>query len=192
MEALELMADSAENTLKFRVADLSQNHSTPFELRVSKDVADKLAQQLGISALRKLSFVGEIYGFGKSDWELKAHLGATVVQPCVATLEPVTTRIEADIERRFLAEPPYPDEDEEEIEMPEDENADVLGNEINVSTVMEESLALNLPLYPRAADAEIAEKVFTEPGKKAMTNEDARPFAGLAGLRDKLAGENEK
>jgi len=96
--------------------------------------------------------------------------------------------------RRFLAvlEQPDSEEDDEGVEMPEDENAELLGAEIDAAQVMAESLALNLPLYPRADDAEIGENVFTEPGKQAMKDEDARPFAGLAGLRDKLSNEGEK
>ncbi|MEQ9693476.1 DUF177 domain-containing protein [Shimia sp. SDUM112013] len=192
MEAPLPMVETPEKPLKFRVADLPQNQKTPFELRPGKAELDKLAAGLDLLGLRKVALIGQISAYGKSDWQLIAHLGATVVQPCVVSLDPVTTRIEAEVERRFLADLPYVDEDAEEIEMPEDENAERLGAEIDISAILSEALALNLPLYPRADGAEIAEKVFTEPGKKAMTDEDARPFAGLAGLRDKLADEDEK
>ena len=50
----------------------------------------------------------------------------------------------------------------------------------------EEALSLAIPLYPRAEDATLGEAVFTEPGKQAMTDEDAKPFAGLASLRESL------
>jgi uncharacterized metal-binding protein YceD (DUF177 family) len=52
-----------------------------------------------------------------------------------------------------------------------------------------EALALALPLYPRAPGAELGEAAFTEPGKPVLRDEDARPFAGLAHLRDKLKGD---
>ena len=55
--------------------------------------------------------------------------------------------------------------------------------------VLAEALALALPDYPRGDEEVIGEQVFTEPGKEAMTDEDAKPFAGLAALRDKLTGE---
>ncbi|MGB1722615.1 MAG: DUF177 domain-containing protein, partial [Paracoccaceae bacterium] len=39
---------------------------------------------------------------------------------------------------------------------------------------------------PRAHGADLGEAVFTEPGKAAMRDEDTRPFAGLAALREQL------
>lgn len=193
MEASQNMTETSEKNTVFRVTDLSQNQKTTFDLRPSKGANDALAPELGLIALRKLSFIGRISAVGTSDWDLKARLGATVVQPCVVTLEPVTTRVEIAIERQFLAViPNYDDDDDEEIEIPEDENVDLLGNEIDITAIMQECLSLNLPLYPRTEGSSVDEKVFTEPGKKAMTDQDARPFAGLAGLRDKLTGDSEK
>jgi len=106
------------------------------------------------------------------------------VQDCVVTLEPVTTRIEVDVVRRYQAGYVPPEEDE--IEMPEDESLEPLGEVIDPGAILEEALVLALPLYPRKDGAEIGEAVFTEPGKRPMTDEQARPFAGLAALRDKL------
>lgn len=185
------MNDSNEHTIRFRVADLSQNSPTQFEVRPNKAYCDVLKDDLGLGALRKLSFVGDIRGTGDSDWKLSAKLGATVVQPCIVTLEPVTTRVEIQIKRHFVAQIIVhdSDEDEAEIEMPDDENADLLGSHIDVSEIMAETLALNLPPYPRAENAELSQAVFTEPGQKPMKDEDARPFAGLAGLRDKLSDD---
>lgn len=188
------MNESHTPQARFRVADLPQNSSTPFDLRPDQAACESLRNQLGLSALRKLSFAGKIAGIGKSDWELTGMLGATVVQPCVVTLEPVTTRIDVKVQRRFLAHMDLPEsgDDGEEIEMPEDENAEALGNHIDAEQVMIEALALNLPLYPRKNDASLDESVFTEPGKTPMKDEDARPFAGLASLRDKLSGDDKK
>ena len=175
----------------FRVADLPQNRPTRFELRPDPTWLDGLTNELGLLGLRKVSLVGDITARGKTDWTLHARLGATVVQPCVVTLAPVTTRIDTDIVRHFMATMPELG-DEEEIEMPEDENAEQLGAQIDVALVMTEALALHLPLYPRAKGAEIFKTAFTEPGIQAMTDEDARPFAGLAALRDKLGDKDEK
>jgi uncharacterized metal-binding protein YceD (DUF177 family) len=103
----------------------------------------------------------------------------------------VTSRIDVDISRHFLAKMPELGEDEE-IEMPDDENAELLGAEIDVFAVLFEALALNLPLFPRAEGAELQEVAFTEPGKKAMTDEDARPFASLAALKNKLEASDDE
>ena len=120
------------------------------------------------------------------DWRLEAELGATVVQPCVVTLAPVTTRIDRPVTRRYLAHMPAPGPGE--TEMPEDETAEPLPGAVDLDAVMIEALALALPDYPRAAGAELGEAVYTEPGKTPLTDEAARPFAGL---RDKLAGTDE-
>lgn len=168
----------------FRVADLPQNRATAFEITPDASVMRSLAQELDLDGLRKMRFAGEIRADGKRDWVLRAKLGATVVQPCVVTLEPVTTRIDTDIERRFVAD--FDEPEEAEAEMPEDDNIEALGSEIDVAAIMAESLALNLPEYPRKGDAELGEAVYTKPGEKPMTDDDVKPFAGLAALKDAM------
>lgn len=173
-------------TQALRVADLPQNAPTPFDLAPEADARAALAEALGLSALRKLRFTGQVEAHGKRDWLLTGRLGATVVQPCVVTLEPVTTRIDTQVRRLFLADMPEAEAETAEVEMPEDDSIDQLGAWIDPAAVMEEALALALPQYPRKDDADLGEAVFTEPGKEAMRDEDTRPFAGLAGLRDAL------
>jgi len=166
---------------RYRVADLSQNRPTMFDLRPTGQERRALAETLGLTGLRKLRLAGRIKACGDADWVLEARLGATVVQPCVVTLAPVTTRIDADVRRYYLAD--YHEPDAPESEMPEDDTTEPLGAWIDLDAVMAEALALNLPLYPHAPGAEAGEMVFTEPGKEPMHDRDARPFAGLAGLR---------
>jgi uncharacterized metal-binding protein YceD (DUF177 family) len=166
----------------FWVASLPQNGSKPFNLRPSAAELATLAQELGLLALRKLSFFGEITGSGRSDWHLTGKLGATVVQPCSVTLEPVTTRIDTVVTRRFVKD--YEEIDSPEAEVPEDDTTEPLGAWIDPASVMIEALVLALPLYPRAPGAELGEAVFAAPGTAPMRDEDARPFAALASLRD--------
>ncbi len=167
-----------------RVADLPQNAPTPFELRPGKTALEALKQELGLLGLRKLSFSGQVQAQGKRDWVLTAKLGATVVQTCVVTLESVTTRIETPVRRVFLSD--WHEPDEPEFEMPEDDETEALGAEIDPAAIMVEALSLALPLYPRKDGAELGQADYTEPGKQAMTDEDVKPFAGLAELRDTL------
>ncbi len=171
-----------------RVADLSQNTPTAFDLRPGAEVLKALAAELGLQGLRKLRFAGQIAAQGRKDWVLTGELGATVVQPCVVTLEPVTTRIDTEVRRTFLAD--MPEIEAEEVEMPEDDTLEQLGPVIDPAVVMAEALALALPLYPRTPDAALGESVFAEPGVTPMRDEDTRPFAGLAGLRDALAKDD--
>lgn len=172
------------NQSSLRVADLPQNTPTPFELRPSSPELDAIKQELGLLGLRKVSFVGSVQAQGKRDWVLTAKLGATVIQPCVITLDPVTTRIDVPVRRMFLAE--WSEPDEPEFEMPEDDETEALGPEIDPAQVMIEALSLALPQYPRKDGAHLGEANYTEPGKQTMTDEDVKPFAGLAGLRDAL------
>lgn len=174
---------------RIAVADLSAKAPTPFDLRPDAPDRAAMAERLGIRGIRKLRLAGEIRAEGKTDWRLEAELGATVVQDCVVTLEPVTTRLDVAVTRRFLAEMPVPDADEHgDVQMPEDDTIEPLGAQIDLDAVLEEALALALPLYPRAEGAELGEAVHAAPGVPPLRDADAKPFAGLAALRDTLTG----
>ncbi|MGR3502827.1 YceD family protein [Pseudaestuariivita sp.] len=167
-----------------RVANLAHRKPTQFAVLPQPETVEALKASLRLSALRKVSLKGAVEPVGSKDFRLRATLGATVVQPCVLTLEPVTTRLDVPVERMYLSRFTLPEG--EEAEMPEDDTLEPLPEEIDLIAVLHEALSLHLPSYPRSTAAEAGELVFTEPGKAAMTDADARPFAGLAGLKDKL------
>ena len=96
------MTDQPQNADKIRVADLNQTAPTPFRIVPDAPVLKGIAAELALDGLRKLRFEGEIRAEGKHDWLLTGRLGATVVQPCVVTLAPVTTRVETDVRRVFV------------------------------------------------------------------------------------------
>lgn len=135
-----------------------------------------VAAELGIPGIRKLRLEGRLVPEGRQDWRLDAHLGATVVQDCVVTLAPVVTRIEEDVERRYVAG--LPELEGGEHEMGPDE-VEPLPSALDVGAVMLEALALALPPFPRAEGVELGEVVVTAPGAQPLTEERARPFAGL-------------
>jgi len=180
------MSHRPASATALRVSELSQNAPTPFALRPDAPERAKLAQELELLGLKKLSFEGAIAPSGKTDWRLSGRLGATVVQPCAVTLAPVTTRIDEDIARLYMRD--YVEVDALEVEIPEDDSTERLSALIDPAAVMREALILSLPLYPRADDAALGEVVVTEPGLEPMRDEDARPFAGLASLRDQMTG----
>lgn len=167
----------------------SITRATEFALRPEAEARQALAEDLSILAVRKLSFKGKITPEGASDLLLEADVGATVVQSCGVTGDPVTTRIDEPVVRRYIADMEAPDA--EELEIPEDDTAEPLPADINLNAVMAEALALALPPWPRADGVEPVELSVTEPGKAPMTDEDARPFAGLKDLRDQLTGKKE-
>ena len=178
------MSRNPPSATAMRVADLNASANHPFALRPDPKEMTQIATELGLSALRKLSFEGKLSPENKSDWRLTARLGATVVQPCVVTLEPVTTRIDVDVTRLFARG--FEDPDEPEMEMPEDDTTEALGAWIDPAQVMREALVLAVPDYPRKEDAALGTTVYTKPGETPMTDEDARPFAGLADLKAQL------
>jgi uncharacterized metal-binding protein YceD (DUF177 family) len=100
-------------------------------------------------------------------------------------LQPVKTRIDEPVHRVFLAN--WDDPVGESVrEMDEDVESEALGEELDLENVALEAISLAMPDYPRLPDAELPQAVFTEPGQKAMTDEEAKPFAALAALKDKL------
>lgn len=180
------MPEHPRKSALYRVSGLSPRKPQPFEIAPGPEALQQVAEELGILGLKKLRFTGEVSAEGKEDWRLDGHLGATVTQACVVTLEPVNTRIEEDVARRFLANWPPPEEKGEEVEMPEDETIDPLGDQIDLWAVMTEALALALPAYPRADQAELETDSAIPPGADPIEEEETKPFAALADLKKKL------
>lgn len=153
-------------------------------LRPDAAARKAMADRLGLTALRKLRFEGHLTPEGRRDWRFEADLGATVVQPCVATLAPVTTRIDTKVVRIYRAEmPPLPEG--EDIEMPQDDTEEPLPGTLDLAQVMEEALALALPIYPRAEGAEPVQTRAAPPGVAPLSDEAVKPFAALARLKQK-------
>ncbi|MEM8979549.1 MAG: DUF177 domain-containing protein [Pseudomonadota bacterium] len=172
-----------------QVRELSQQGQTTFTLTLSAEQMSDIQSRLGLLGLKKCRLNGQIAPHGNTDWLLSASLGASVTQACVVTLDPVLTRVEAPVERLYMRE--VPDFSQvEEAQMPEDDRIETLPEEIDLARLFEEALALNIPLYPRKDTEGPMTHSVTEPGKTPMTNEEAKPFAGLANLRDRLKDES--
>jgi len=169
-----------------RLADPGQRGTHPFAVTPDAAARAAVAQHLGILEVRKLRFEGRLVPQGRRDWTLEAMLGATVVQECVVTLAPVVTRIDEPVTRRYLADLPEPAPGE--TEMPDDDSIEELPASLDLAAVMIEALSLALPPFPRAPDAGPVDLTVTEPGAAPLDAAAVRPFAGLAGLRDRLAG----
>ena len=156
-----------------------------FDLRPGDAAREAIATRLELLGLRKLRFHGSVVPSGARDLTLQGELGATVTQACVVTGDPVTTRIDVPVLRTYLTEMEMPTADE--TEMPDDENAEPMPATIDLAAVMEEALVIALPDWPRAEGVEPVDLMVTEPGVTPMTDEDAKPFAELKALRDRMA-----
>lgn len=168
------------------VADLPKNRARTFDLDLSDGDLAVIVDDLGILDLAKLRFTGEIAFNDQGEAEVTADLGVTATQACVVTLEPVKTRIDEKITRRFS---PHmePRADEYQMLEDEDENVDPLTDVIDLGLILTESIALNLPDFPRVEGAELSQTTFAEDGVTPLEDEDTKPFASLAALKDKLS-----
>lgn len=182
------MPDTPGTAQILPTAELRRNTPRPFLLEPDAAGRAALAAELGTEQIRKLRFEGTLNPEGKAGWRLDAKLGATVVQSCIVTLEPVMTRIDAPVTRLFLPasqiETPDPGS---EIEVPEGEDAEPLGSQIDLGAIMAEALSLALPAYPRKEGAELGSVIHAEEGVAALSDEDLKPFAALGALKDKLS-----
>lgn len=163
-----------------RPTELAQRKPTRFTLAPDAEARALIAAWAGIEALPRLRFQGALTPRGRRDWQLEAELAAEVVQACVVTLAPVTTKITEPVERRWLADLPEPAADEAEI--PEDVGTEQLPDVIDLGAVMLEALELAIPLYPRAPGAEFGAAEVTDAGLAPVRDDALRPFAGLAGM----------
>ncbi|SIS87588.1 Uncharacterized ACR, COG1399 [Roseivivax lentus] len=188
------MTETPARSGPFRIAELSQTAPTRFRLEPDAAARAEIARALDFSSLRKVVLEGAIKPLGKRGWRLEARLGATVIQPCIVTLAPVTTRIDRPVERTYLPpallEAPEPGS---EIEMPEDDTTELLGDVIDPAQVLTEALALAAPDYPRAEDAPELRVEARPAGAAPIAEEETKPFAGLAGLKASLEkGDDEE
>ncbi len=167
------------------VAELPAQRDTAFSVVPDSTLLKTLKDELGLQNLRKLRFKGTLTPNGRTDWRLDGELGATVVQNCVITLKPVTTRIDENVSRLFIGKMPEIEEGSE-VEITNNENTEQLGEIIDPGEIMVEALTLVLPEFPKIEDAELGQTFFTEPGKTPMDDAEARPFSGLKAMREKL------
>jgi len=173
----------------FRSGALSARKPTRFALKPDAAIRAAMAADLGLLAVHAFVFEGELLPVGRQDYTLHARLSARVDQACIVTLTPVPARIEETVARRYLHDFIVPDG--EETEMPEDDSAEPLPEVIDVGAVAMEALSLALPLYPRNPGAALGEVVFGPQGAEPMADDEVKPFASLAALRDKLAQNGE-
>jgi uncharacterized metal-binding protein YceD (DUF177 family) len=153
------------------------------DLVASDAERDAIAERLGLVALDAL----KVHAVLARDGEKVAVTGriqATCAQACVATGEPVPERIDEAFTLKFLPEPTV--RGEEEIELAEGDLDIVFhdGSRIAIGDALVDTLSLSLEPYPRGPNADAA---LRDAG--VLSEEEAGPFAALAALKGKMAGE---
>ena len=171
----------AEFSRAIEVSRLKGTVGQDFAIKPDAQEIANLTALFQASKLSKVHFSGTIRPFGNSEWELNGRLGATIVQPCVVTLAPVTTRIETKVHRLFVRE--IATAEDVEIAPDDDVDLELLRATIDLGIIATEELALSIPEYPRADGAELAQVY------DATTDDQVqiRPFDALRSLRDRLS-----
>jgi len=182
----DLILRAADNPEFARVIELRQLRDLEafaFDISPDPEEAPALARLLGARSVRKLRLAGELVRLAGGGWQLDATLGATVVQSCVVTLDPVTTRIDQPVRRLWLPETAgLPAE--LVVDPEEDDEIEPLGDRIDLGRVAVEALALALPAYPRKPGAALAAAA----DDPAEAEDAPKPFAALEALRGKVGG----
>lgn len=167
-------------SLPFRVVSIAGRSATHFKFTPDAAARKAIAVSLDLIDLPQMLFEGDIRPSGKRDMVLTGKLTALAIQPCSVTLDPVRTRVAETVLRQYLADFEVPKG--EEVEIPEDDSVEPLGDVIDAAAVAIEALALALPLYPRAEGVELGEVVVAPPDVAPLRDADLKPFAGLAKL----------
>ena len=96
--------DNPEFARVIELRQLRDLDAFDFDIAPDPREAEALARLLDARSVRKMRFAGRLTPLADGGWQLAGALGATVVQSCVVTLDPVTTRIDQPVRRTFLPE----------------------------------------------------------------------------------------
>ncbi|MEM9640754.1 MAG: DUF177 domain-containing protein [Pseudomonadota bacterium] len=171
--------------------ELRQMDTHTIDLRADAAEHARIASLLDLVFLGKLRLHGKMSPVDQEGWRFEGYLGATVTQACVITLQPVKTRLDLEVQRTWL--PPNPTSGHlAEIELSAEDLDEVepLTDPIDLGLLAVEELALALPAYPRAEGVEGSVIEAIPPGAEPIAPRQ-RPFAALAGLRNKLQAKDE-
>lgn len=166
--------------------------ATPISLTIQADAAANkaLAAYLSVNAVENVQAELTLRRWRKHGVSLEGHAGATIVQECVVTLEPLNTVIREEIKVRFLPAAhlqPAEDGGKEIIidPMAEDPPEAFDGRTIDLGALIVEHLSLGIDPYPRVAGAAlpgVADQAGPETGARP------NPFQILERLRKNTEG----
>lgn len=171
------------------VRALTRKRPLPFDIEPEPDEKPRIARFLGVEALRRLRFRGELEPVGDEGWRAEGRLEAELVQSCVVTLAPVPQVIDQTVARDYVPEEAFTLPAELDLDPEAEDDPDPFGTTIDPGLLALESLALVLDPYPRAPGVPPAEFRAAPPGAQPLDDSDLKPFAKLAVLKEKF-GEN--
>lgn len=142
-----------------------------------------LAARFELQSIEALSAEANIRRDGAAIYA-KGIARAQLTQSCVVTGNPVSNRIDAEFDLRFLPESPSAPDEEIELSADECETMAYSGSAIDLGEAAAQTVALALDPFPRS---ENAEQVLRDAG--VISEDEAGPFGALKGLRDALAAK---
>jgi len=154
------------------------------DLTADADECAAIASRLGLLSLDRLE-AHAVLSRDRQKVRATGRLKAALEQACIATGDSVPAHVDEPFELLFLPEPKAGEADEE-IELGEADLDTMFhdGAAIDLGSAIADSLALAIDPYPRSPSADVALK---EAG--VLSEEEAGPFAALAALKAKMAGE---
>ncbi|MCB9993680.1 MAG: DUF177 domain-containing protein [Hyphomicrobiaceae bacterium] len=168
--------------------DVITHASRTLDFEADKDQLVWLTGTMHVSEIRKVaaqfSLVREAEGV-----HVTGTLTATVVQPCIVTLEPVTQQIDVPLDRRYLPErmrvPDPGPASETHVDLDSEDLPDYfVGGDVDLAPLVIDTLGMEIDLYPRAPGAELPET------RENAPSESTSPFAALAARFSKPADDN--
>jgi len=153
----------------------------------------ELAKILTVSLIEDFSATLHVFN-EKKGVGVTGNLQATIIQPCVITLEPVTQKIKLQLQRNFVPAPKVqvskvqvPKKAPEDVSIGAETNFDLEsadmpdeyeGHELDLAPFLFEVLGLEIQLYPRAPGAKMDEKQAGDDPKELS------PFSVLKNLSE--------
>jgi uncharacterized metal-binding protein YceD (DUF177 family) len=155
-----------------------------FVWRVEATPAERarLVAVLQLTSLPRLIVEGRIDGAAGGVYRLKGRLMADVVQACVVSLDPVSSRVDEPLSIEFRP----PAEVGDELATTPDYNVDfdvepIVRGHLETGRVVYEQFSASLDPYPRASGAGTPIDLVAKPSGAG----DANPFAVLANFKKK-------
>lgn len=169
------MSAGPEFSRRFALAEIG---TVPKHVALAADGAEcaALARRFGLASLDLLSAEADLTAVSGAI-EARGAMSARLTQSCVATGQPLETRLDEPFRIRF--EPPVTHVAEEEFELDADD-CDAMehdGQAIDLGEAVAQTLGLSIDLFPRAPNAD---EVLRAAG--VLGEADASPFAKLKGL----------
>ena len=155
---------------------------TPREVRIEAALAERaaLAARFGLVAIERLEAAAAL----RRDGDIvvaQGRLRGEAVQRCVATGDPLPTRVDAPFALRF-GPPGAPPGDEIELSEIDCDTLEHDGGAVDLGEAVAEEFVLALDPFPRAPDADTRLRA-----AGVLDEAEAGPFAALKGLKDQLS-----